>query len=144
MGNSGTINGNVNLAGTNKAGQGLTINGTVKQNATFAPTVNLSQVSTFFQNANQNWGGLSQTAKTSTSFGQLTVTGLQAGQNIVNLSLASESALNGITLTGPQNAFVIFNITGTGGSSSQALKALTLSLSGGLSSNDILFNILDV
>lgn len=139
-GSGGQINGNVHLAGTNSSS--TTISGTVTQNSTFSPTANLSQISSYFLNTSATFAGNSQSpwVNTSISFGTLNVTGLQSGYNYINITLATEETLSQIQLSGNSHAIVIFNIDGTPGSMSQALKGVTIN---GLSSSSILFNIRD-
>lgn len=136
-GTSGSINGNVKLGGTNQASQGLTINGTVTQNQPFSSALNTSAVSTYFQNASNFWGGLNSTASWSNVYGQIVVSNLQSGRNIVTLTLTDINSAWGIKLTGPSDAFVIFNINSPSGT----LNPVTFNFSGGMGLEDVLFNL---
>lgn len=143
-GNSGMINGNVNLGGTNQAGQGLVINGTVQQNQSFTPSTSLQQYSNFFQSTNSSLGSQSATAGVNSVYGQLVVDPLHSGLNIISLTLAQINASYGIALTGPADATTVINVTGANTQNSQFMNSLTLSLNGGISASDILFNIVGV
>lgn len=136
-GSSGSIQGNVTLQGTNAATQGLTISGTVTKNQPFTNPLNTTTVNSYFQNASKFWAGLSPTASWTNVYGQIVVSSLQAGRNIVNLTLANLNSAWGIQLSGPSNAFVVFNITDTTGT----LNAPVLNLSGGMTSSNVLFNL---
>jgi choice-of-anchor A domain-containing protein len=136
-GSSGNIQGNVTLQGTNQAGGGLVISGTVAQNQPFTNPLNASAVNSYFQNASSFWGGLSSTATWSNVYGQIVVSNLQAGRNIVSLSLANINSAWGIQLSGPSNAFVVFNITDLSGT----LETVTYNFSGGMGLSNVLFNL---
>lgn len=136
-GNSGTISGDVKLGGSNLAGPSLVINGTVSQNQPVTGGLNVAGVNSYFQNASSYWSGLQSTASWTNVYGQIVVTNLQAGRNIVNLTLADINNSWGIQLSGPSNAFVVFNINDTSGS----LKNVVYDFSGGIGINDIMFNL---
>jgi choice-of-anchor A domain-containing protein len=136
-GTTGQIQGNVTLHGTNQASSGLVISGTVSQNQTVNNPLNASTVNNYFQSASSFWAGLSPTATVNNVYGQLVVSGLQAGRNVVNLSLSSLNSAWGIQLSGPSNAFVVFNITDATGT----LNAVTFNFSGGIGLNNVLFNL---
>lgn len=136
-GNSGSITGNVSLGGTNQSGSGLSIIGTVSQNQAFTSPVNYTTVSNYFQQASTFWAGLPATSTWTNVYGQIVVSNLQAGRNIVNLALADISTAYGIKLTGPANAFVVFNVTDATGN----LETVTYNFSGGVNMGDVLFNL---
>lgn len=137
QGGNGTVNGNVSVSGTNTSS--LTINGSVATGQAYTPSLNLADVSNYFKSASSFWGGLSQTASWVNSFGQIQVSGLQSGRNIVNLNYSDLSGVYGAKLSGPADAFVIFNISGV--PSNGNLQYLSLDLSGGINSSDILINL---
>ncbi len=139
-GSNGTIHGNVTLAGTKSAGAGLVITGSLNQNQPFTPTVNLPNITKYFERASTFWSSLSPTTTTTNQYGQIQVKTLTAGRNVVDLSLANINSSYGIALNGPSNAFVIFNISGLI-PGVDIMKALSFQLSGGINFNDTLFNI---
>lgn len=138
QGGNGTVNGNVSVGGANTSA--LTINGSIATGQAFSPTLNLTDVSNYFKSASSFWGGLAQTANWVNSFGQIQVSGLQSGRNIVNLNYSDLAGVYGAKLTGPSDAFVIFNINNvpSGGGN---LQFLSLDLSGGITNSDILVNL---
>lgn len=136
---SGGVSGNVSIQGSNNSS--LTIGGTVSTGQAFTPSVNYSATTTYFQNASNYWANLSPTASYNNYYGQLQVNGLQSGRNVINLSYSALQSAWGISLNGPANAFVIFNITGIPTTGSQALKSVSFSYSGGLNSSNVLYNI---
>lgn len=134
---NGAINGNVKLGGTNQAGSSITVNGTLSQNQTYTSALNNAAVSKYFQNASSFWAGLQSTATWSNVYGQIVVSNLQAGRNVVNITLAQLNAAWGVALTGSSSAFVVFNILDTSGT----LNAVSYSFSGGIGLNNVLFNL---
>lgn len=136
-GSSGSIQGNVSLQGANLAGGGLTITGTVTQNQPFSNPLNGAVVNSYFQGASSFWAGLPATATWANVYGQIVVSNLQAGRNVVDLTLANINSAYGIKLVGPANAFVVFNITDISGN----LNAVTFDFSGGVALNNVLFNL---
>ena len=137
---NGTINGNVTVGGSFQNNGGTTVNGTIQQNQAFTPTFNHAQAEQTFTNASQFWGGQSPTANWVNQFGEIVVDPLQSGRNIVNLSLGDIDSSWGLSIDGPADAFVIFNIDDTPPSNDDFFKALTLDFTGGLTMEDVLFN----
>lgn len=140
MGGNGTINGNASLAGINTSN--ITIGGSIFTNQASTPSLNLNNVTNYFHNASAFWGGLAPTATFNNVFGQIQVSNLQSGRNIVNLSLADLNNAYGIQLNGPANAFVIFNFTDAT-PTLQILKDVTFNLSGGINQSDVLYNFIN-
>lgn len=138
---SGGVYGNVSIKGANNSS--LTVSGPVSTGQSYNPSVNYSATTSYFQNASNYWANLSPTASYNNYYGQLQVTGLQSGRNIVNLSYSALQNAWGISLNGPANAFVIFNITGIPTTGSQALKSVSFSYGGGLNGSNVLYNIVD-
>jgi len=138
-GSSGGVSGNVSLQGSNNSS--VTIGGTVSTGQAFTPSVNYSATTSYFQNASNYWSNLAPTASYNNYYGQLQVSGLQSGRNIVNLAYSALQSACGISLNGPADAFVIFNITGIPTSGSQALKSVSFSFGGGMNSSNVLYNI---
>lgn len=137
QGGTGQVNGNVSITGTNSSA--LTINGSLTTGAAYSSTLDHAAVASYFNNASSFWGGLSATSSWVNSYGQIQVSNLSSGRNIVNLNASDLSGIYGLKLSGPSDAFVVFNITGL--ASNQSLQAFSLDLSGGVNSNDILLNI---
>jgi choice-of-anchor A domain-containing protein len=137
QGGNGNIYGNASLSGTNTSS--ITISGSVLTNQLFTPSLNLSSISNYFQSASSYWAGLAATAAVNDVYNQLQVT-LSAGRNIVDLSLAQLSSAYGIQLTGPSNAYVIFNITDAT-PTMQTLHDVTFTYSGGVGGNDVIYNL---
>lgn len=134
-GTAGSIQGNVKLQGTNQST--ATISGSVAQNQPFTSPFSGAAVSSYFQQASSFWAGLPATASWTNVYGQIVVSSLQAGRNIVNLALSNLNSAWGIQLTGPSNAFVVFNISDVSGT----LNPVTFNFSGGMSSSNVLFNL---
>lgn len=141
-GGNGQVNGNVSITGTNTSA--LTINGTTTTGATFNPTMNLGAVTQYFKNASTFWGSQAATATFTNVYGQLQVSNLVSGRNIVNISFAdlSASGVYGIKLNGPADAFVVFNVLDSTPNAT-ALKDVTFSLNGGITGTDVLFNLVN-
>lgn len=139
QGGTGSINGNVSITGTNTSN--VSINGGVSTNQPFTPSLNLPSITQYFQNASAYWAGLAPTATYTNVYGQLQVSNLVSGTNIVNLTLADLNAANtyGIKLTGPADANVVFNIKDM--ISNVVLKDVTFSLEGGMTKSNVLYNI---
>lgn len=142
-GNSGQISGQVTLAGKKNSGANLVIHGALQQNQAYTALFDHANASDYFTKASKFWSELSSTATTSSQYGLISVHGLTSGRNIVNLSLADINNSYGIALNGPADAFVIFNIDGQPIAGKDAMKALSLQLNGGISFDDILFNLVN-
>ncbi|MDP1836552.1 MAG: choice-of-anchor A family protein [Chlamydiales bacterium] len=142
-GGTGQINGNVNISGVKNNSPGLVINGALHQNQAYSPVLNQTTATEYFKSASQFWGGLTPTATTSSQFGLITVQGLTSGRNVVNLSLADINNSYGIALNGPADAFVIFNVADNTVPNSDFMKALSFQFSGGMTLDDIIFNMLN-
>lgn len=140
QGGNGTINGNVTLAGTNTSS--LKINGSVATNQAFTPSINFAAYTQYFKNASANWGGMAATATVKNVAGQLQVSPLSSGVNIVTLSAAALNNAWGILLNGPSDAYVVFNIADA--INGQTLKDVTFKFSGGMNAADVLYNIMNV
>lgn len=138
QGGTGQVNGNVSISGTNTSS--LTINGTTQTGQPFSPNLNIPSITQYFQNASSYWGGLSPTATYTNNFGQLVVSNLSSGRNVVNLTFADLSNSYGIALNGPADAFVIFNISDATPTDT-LLKSVTFSYLNGISGTDVLFNL---
>lgn len=137
-GNGGQINGNVSVAGSNTSS--ATVNGSVSTGVAYTPTLNLNTVSNYFKSASSFWAGLSQTSSWANSYGQIQVAALSSGRNIVNLNYSDLAGVYGIALSGGANSFVVFNINNVPASGAN-LQYLTLNLSGGITSSDVLINL---
>jgi choice-of-anchor A domain-containing protein len=138
QGSNGTINGNVTLTGTNTSS--LTINGTVTANHTYTPSLSLSSITKYFQNASAYWAALPSNATFNIVSGQIQVSNLAAGRNVVDITLAQLSSATSIKLNGSASSYVIFNITDTT-PTNQTIKDVTYSLSGGITQSDIIYNL---
>jgi choice-of-anchor A domain-containing protein len=138
-GSSGTISGNATYAGSNTST--LTVTGTTTHQ-TYTPSITFPATSQYFGNAARFWSGEAATATWTTSSNKLTISALSSGRNIVDITLSqlTSDSSNGIVLTGSSTAYVIFNVTNS--TSSGTLYALNnYTLSGGITANNILFNI---
>ncbi len=141
-GSSGTITGNVNLSGSNQAGPGLVINGSVQTNVPYTAPLNLAAVTQFFQNASNVWANATANATYVNFFGQLQISNLQSGRNVVNISASDYNSAWGIKVNGPSDAYLIVNILGN---SFTNLAPLSLDTSGSsLTSNSLLLNLPNV
>lgn len=137
-GSSGSINGNVTLAGNNNANPGLTISGTVQQNTPYTSPINLAAVSSFFQNASSTYAAMSTNVTAVNNFGQLLVSALSPGLNILNLTAAQFNSYWGINFTGTNATNLVINITDT--NYSGTLNNLVYSFNGSMTSSNLLVN----
>lgn len=137
----GTVNGNVIISG--KDTSNLSISGKTITGKDFNPSLNLGGVGSYFLNASTYWAGLEATANyKSVDSGNLLVSELKSGRNVVSLSLADLQKAYAITLIGPKDAFVIFNLADAGGKD-VSLKDVTFKLEGGITADSILYNALN-
>lgn len=139
VGRNATFSGTAYLGGQNQSN--LSITGDVFTNQAYMPTFDHSKAKDVFQAASSYWGSLNPTASWVNQWGKIQVGDLQSGRNIVDISLDDIASAWGIGLTGPADAFVIFNITDSTVTGDDLLKRVSFQLSGGLGMEDILFNI---
>ncbi|MFA6915704.1 MAG: collagen-binding domain-containing protein [Parachlamydiales bacterium] len=137
-GTSGNISGNVTLAQTNQASPSLTISGTLQENTPYTPSINLSAVSAFFQNASSTWAAMSTNVLAVNNFGQLLVTVLTPGMNFLNLTAAQFNSYWGMNFIGTNASNLVINITDT--NFSGTLNNLVYSFTGGMTSSNLLVN----
>jgi choice-of-anchor A domain-containing protein len=140
FGNSGSINGSVILGGQNFKGPSLSVSGPIQTNVPFVPSLDLLSVSNFFASASQTWGGLAPTATWNNVYGQIVVSNLSSGKNVVNLSLSDLNSAWGIALNGPSDAYVIINILDAAVNNA-LIHDITFNLSGGLTKDGVLYNL---
>ncbi len=140
-GSNGTIYGNVTTGGTYTNQGGLTVHGSVTRGQVTPSAVNFSQVTSYFQNASNFWGNLTPTATANNNLGTLVVSPLSSGLNVLNLTLAQIAAATSMSISGDSSGYLVVNVTGTGTSSPQELKALSLN---GFANTKFLYNILGI
>ncbi len=138
QGGFGQVLGNAYLTGNNTSN--LTITGSVQSNVPYTPSQNLQYVKQYFQSASSFWGALAPTATVTNYFGQLQISNLLSGRNVVNLTLSEINNAWGYLVNGPSNAFLVINILDATPTQT-LLKSLSSSLNGGIASSNILFNL---
>ncbi len=138
QGGFGQIVGSATLTGNNSSN--LTITGLIQSNVPYTPSQNLQYVKQYFQSASSFWGALSPTATVTNNFGQLQISNLLSGRNVINLTLSQINNAWGYLVNGPSSAFLVINIL-DGTPTQTLLKSLSSSLNGGIASSNILFNL---
>ena len=124
------IDGNVYFAGAGKVSQPARVNGSIIQNSAL-----VTQANTDARNAAAAAAGLAATDSTTSIHSSMTLTG-GAGLNVVNLT---DVILNGsgLTLVAPAGGSWVLNVTGD-----FILNGSSILLGGGLTSNDVLINVI--
>lgn len=133
-GTRGTVMGNVRLGGIKTASNQLTINGTLTQNSTFTPTVNLNDVSSYFAGVGSYAAGLSPTTSYTNNFGELIVNA-SGPLTVVNFNTSDFINAYGIRIVG--SGSVICNVPG----SSLTFASKTWTYTNGASNANTLLNL---
>jgi choice-of-anchor A domain-containing protein len=135
-GTGGSVAGPVTLGGTTHTGWAVTFAGPVVTNARFTPTVDLSDLSSFFM-ATNTWASAQPDSTLAVSeWGQLKVA-LTSGINTVTLTSAQLNNAWGIAVTGPSDATLIINVP----DQHVAFDSLTWNYTGGVDSSRALMNL---
>lgn len=124
------IDGNVYFAGSGRVSQPARVKGSTIQNSSL-----VTQANTDARNAAAVAAGLAATNGTTSVRSSMTLTG-GTGVNVVNLS---DIVLNGggLTLVAPAGGSWVLNVTGQ-----MVLNGSSILLGGGLTSNDVLINVI--
>ncbi|MFZ4576383.1 MAG: collagen-binding domain-containing protein, partial [Phycisphaerales bacterium] len=120
--------------GIKTAGNSLTINGSLTQNASFSSTVDLNAVSAYFASVGTYAASLPATTSYTNNFGELIVSA-SGPLTVVNFSTGDFSAAWGVRIVGA--GAVICNV----GGSSITLSSKTWTYTNGAASTDTLLNM---
>ncbi|MBS0187421.1 MAG: choice-of-anchor A family protein [Planctomycetes bacterium] len=109
-GTSGSVNGNVTLAGVKTAGNSVTVSGTLATGQAYASAVDLVAASSYFQNAGAYAAGLAPTASYVNNWGELVIN-TSGPFTVVNLNATDFVNAWGIRVVG--GGAVVVNVGGT-------------------------------
>lgn len=132
--NGGWIGGSVTAAGdVNFSGAGA--GGTVSPNTPYQPAVDHDAMGRYFRDTSARVAGWSDTGAIADNWGGLSYTA-DSGVNVVSIDADDLRAAWGFALTGPDDAVVYVNVSGT----DPTLDWLDWSFSGGIGAGDVLLN----
>jgi choice-of-anchor A domain-containing protein len=109
--------------------------GTVSANTAYTSPINYTAMNQYFLNTSADIAGLANTGVITNSYGELSYTAV-SGVNVLSIDAASLKNAWGFNVTGPADAIIYINVTG----SDVSLDWLTWDFSGGLSADDVLLN----
>jgi len=133
-GTSGSVNGSAFLGGLKTTGNPLTVSGSVAENQSFSPTVNLGAVSSYFASVGNYAANHAPTTNFTMNFSQMVINAT-GPLTVVNLTAANLAGVWGINVVG--GGTVVVNLAGT----NLSLTGLTWSYGGGSSAQKTLLNM---
>lgn len=133
-GTSGSITGNATIGGIKTVGFPLTVSGTLTENAPFAPSLDLADISDQFLSISNDAAGLATTTSATNVFGELQITA-NAPITVVEIAAADLVSAWGVKVSGPGT--VIINVLG----STVGFGSRTWTYAGGASGGTTLLNL---
>lgn len=133
-GTGGSVNGNAWLGGLKTTGNPLTVTGSVDENQSFSPSVNLGAVSSYFAGVGSYAAGLAPTTSHTMNFSQMVINA-SGPLTVVNITAADLAGVWGIHVNG--GGTVVVNLLG----SNLSLTGLVWSYGGGSTSQNTLLNM---
>ena len=130
----GTISGSVRAAGSIDF-FGASATGTVSPNTPHTSPINYNAMNDYFRDTSAEIAGWSNTGSITDNWGGLSAS-VGSGMNVLSIDADTLKKAWGFTLTGPEDAVVYINVTGT----DVTLDWLNWSFSGGIGASDVLLN----
>ena len=131
------IDGSVYAATTiTEAGGTLSITGTQNPAMPYTPQVNFTTVSNYFKSVSDTVGAMTNTTNTTNTYGALSAT-VVSGNNVTSVSAAMLLNAYAYTITGPSDAVLYINVTG---STTPSLDHTFWVYNGGIDKSHVLLN----
>ncbi len=136
---SGTIEGDLVLAGEDHAGLSITVEGGIAEHCPYTPVLDLEALEGWFVQASASVAALEPTCTASERWGELSIE-IQEGVNVVELEPEDLEDAWGVTIRGPAEAELYINLSGT----QLALDGMVWTYLDGVQAETVLLNLPEV